>query len=321
MHYASTAWFYHFSRGNSTSLEMIKEMLRFLSSPSALVWIHIVASGGELRPLVVASKYLTEVVSRLQRLGMEESAAHRQALGVLSGWATDLVKIVGKFGYNLVQRPDSIYKLIPPFCPNGSVLYDQAEKKEPRPIQISGLSRSTWDDCLASLPLPQGLYTSSVQAVGNQIIILATGQKEGHIFAFNAATFIEDVHVIHPEHVFQISVNAAARRSISYRYKTTRVWDLLTGDCLKTVINSGRKSRPQVLLFSPEENMIILGSENRAVYHLDLIDTGSKWQLQEVLEELELEDYNANAPSCSAFSPDGPWLCMAIGVTQRLLGS
>jgi hypothetical protein len=148
MHYASTAWFYHFSRGNSTSLEMIKEMLRFVSSPSALVWIHIVASGGELRPLVVASKYLTEVVSRLQRLGMEESAAHRQALGVFSGWATDLVKIVGKFGYNLVQRPDSIYKLIPPFCPNGSVLYDQAGKKEPRPIQISGLSRSTWDDCL-----------------------------------------------------------------------------------------------------------------------------------------------------------------------------
>ena len=86
----------------------------FLRGPHVLTWIYIAARGGNLRALVTASRHLADIATRLRKIS-EESVAHRQAAAVFEGWATDLVKIVGKFGSSMTQHPDSIYKLIPPF--------------------------------------------------------------------------------------------------------------------------------------------------------------------------------------------------------------
>ncbi len=115
--YAMGAWSYHLGLGSSTNWEILGILVNFLKSPHILTWIHVAARGKELRTLVVASRHLTDVALRLQKIEDEELVVDLHNVAVIEGWATDLVKIVGKFGSNLREHPESIYKLIPPFCP------------------------------------------------------------------------------------------------------------------------------------------------------------------------------------------------------------
>jgi hypothetical protein len=60
--------------------------------------MHVAARRKELRALVVASRYLTDVVLKLRIMNDEESLAHRQAMNVIEGWAIDPIKTVGNSG-------------------------------------------------------------------------------------------------------------------------------------------------------------------------------------------------------------------------------
>ena len=93
--YATSAWFIHLSHGSATHPDILDIVVKFLQGPHVLTLMNVAARRKELRALVVASRYLTDVVLKLRRLNDEESLAHRQAIHVIEGWATDLIKIVG----------------------------------------------------------------------------------------------------------------------------------------------------------------------------------------------------------------------------------
>ncbi|KAK1527060.1 NACHT and WD domain-containing protein [Colletotrichum costaricense] len=167
--YAIRFWFIHLSRASvHGSTEVLATTMKFLNSPSILTWIYLAVRINEMRLLVTASRYLTDMVVGLRRsTAVDESLIHRQTVRLVEGWATDLVKIVGKFGSNLRQSPDAIDKLIPPFCPQDSAIYEQFGSKEGHSLQISGSLSSAWDDCLTRLSFEQGASASAVLAAGN----------------------------------------------------------------------------------------------------------------------------------------------------------
>jgi WD40 repeat protein len=305
LEYATGAWFIHLSLGPATQPDIMDTLVKFLRGPHVLTWMQVAARRKELRALVVASRYLTDVVFKLRSLGDNESLAHRQAIAVIEGWATDLIKIVGKFGNSLNQNPDSIHKLIPPFCPQDSIIYQQFGRKESKALHVSGITSSTWDDCLARFSLEQGFMASAVLAAGSRIVILANIRKSSHIIVYNSATFEEQGRIAHPERVFSIQVNKLGDLLVSYGYMTTRVWDMATGDCIKTVKNPAKRPRPQTLLFVEKDNTILVGSEDRCVRSFSLNNDSAEYDTKAPIDEQSLEDTMVNFPICSALSPDG----------------
>lgn len=303
--YAVSAWFVHLSLGSATQSNILDTVVKFLKGPHVLTWMNAAARRKELRALVVASRYLTDLVLKLRILNDDESLARHQAMDVMERWATDLVKIVGKFGNSLGRNPDAIYKLIPPFCPEGSIIYQQFGRKESKALYVSGFTAGAWDDSLACFSLEHGVVASAILAAGSRIVILTNIRKSSHIIIYNSATFEEQRRVTHPERVCSIQVNKLGDLLVSYGYTTTRVWNMATGDCIKTVMNPMKRPRPQTLLFVDQGNMVLVASEDRCIRSFSLDENSTEWDIKAQIEEQNLENTMVNFPICSALSPDG----------------
>jgi WD40 repeat protein len=264
-----------------------------------------------LRFLVIASRYLAGVVLALRRIQDEdESLAQRQATEVIEGWATDLIKVVGKFGKNLTQDPDSIYRLIPPFCPSPSMVYQQFGSKESRVLQVSGTATAKWDDCLARFSFDPGAMASSVLDAGSRLVILTIVRRTSTIITYSDSTFEELRRMEHPERVLMIQANKLGTLLMSYGYKTTRIWNLATGECIKVVDNPTGRPRPQTAMFVNDQ--VLVGNEDRRIRSVLIsasedLDPCSGWEVKSHVEEQAQvwEGTIANAPTCSAISHDG----------------
>jgi hypothetical protein len=126
LRYAAKYWSQHFSLGSCSDPDILRDVLKFLQSPYVLTWIYIAAKNKELRTLVVASGYLTNVVHKLRRLD-SESILQIQALNVIEGWATDLAKVVGTFANSLILSPD----VLPQRVPDISAVRAQGDESPP----------------------------------------------------------------------------------------------------------------------------------------------------------------------------------------------
>jgi WD40 repeat protein len=305
--YAAGSWFLHLAQGSLLDEERLRDLVTFFQGQPVLTWIHMVAKKKQLRSLVVASRYLNEIVLKSRQTDHEESLLYRQAMVLLTSWAGDLVKVVGKFGISLVQKPEAIFKHIPPFCPEDSLIYQQFGQKERKTLHVSGFTNTSWDDCLGRLALEQGVMASAVRAAGNRILILTNRQNAGRIFVYNSVTLEEEGCLTHPERVYKIQVDAVGEYLVSYGYKTTRVWTLADGECIKTVNNPTKRTRPQSILVHGKSRCVLVCGEDRCVRSFNIDDEGTDWEYKVKIEEQSQEDtYTVlNAPTCSALSPDG----------------
>lgn len=304
LNYAATSWFIHLSLGSPTSPDILDSVVKFLQGPYILTWINIAARNKDLGTLVVATRYLSDIVIKLRRLNNEESPAQRNATSIIERWATDLIKIVGKFGNSLSQYPESIYKLIPPFYPEDSIIYQRFGRKETKALQVSRTTVNGSDDCLARFSLEEGFIASSVLDAGSRIMMLANVRNLGHMIIYSSTTFEEQRRITHPERVFSIQVNKIRGRLVSYGHTTTREWDIATGDSVKMVQNPPRCPHPQTLLFAEKDNSILVGTQERCIRSFSL-DDNVKWDTKAQIDEENFEDTIINLPTCSALSPNG----------------
>ncbi|XDG07500.1 hypothetical protein ABKA04_007115 [Annulohypoxylon sp. FPYF3050] len=304
--YAMSSWSHHFVHGSITNPDILEIVMSFLGGPHILTWIHVAARAKELRALVTASRHLVEVAFKLRKMENEESPIQRQAAAIIEGWATDFIKIVGKFGSNLRKHPDSIYKLIPPFCPQDSMIYQQFGRKESRSLQISGFTSTNWDDCLARFTLAQGVVASSVITAGSRIALLTVIRKLSQIIIYNAATFEEQRRITHPERVLSIQSNKLGDLLVSYGYLTTRLWNVATGECLKIIKNPPKRPRPHSILFDEKRGLVLVCFEDRAIRTFTLEDDDIEhYELLVQIDEQSLDDTTVSFPTVASLSPDG----------------
>ncbi|KAL2022188.1 hypothetical protein VTK56DRAFT_6017 [Thermocarpiscus australiensis] len=305
--YAVAAWPHHLGLSSAlTNPQTMELVANFLRGHHVLTWIYLAAKLRELRALIVASRHLADLSTKLRRRRhKDESVASRQAAAAFEGWATDLVKILGKFGNNLRQHPDSIYKLIPPFCPQDSMMYRQFGRRENRSLHVSGFNNSTWDDCLACFSLTPVAVASSVITAGGRIALLSITKAMSQIVIYNSSTFEEQRRVAHPERVLSIQANKLGDMIVSYGYATTRVWNVSTGDCLKTIKNPRKRPRPHSIIFAERQNAVVVCGEDRCIRTCSLNDDSAEWTLHSQIDEESLPDTIVNFPICSALSPDG----------------
>lgn len=133
--YGSNSLFDHVIHVDATDEEVFAGLVKLTSSSNVLSWIEHIARSADLSILIQAGKVIRNFLRRrskqLSPLGKE--------VALLDSWATDLLRLVTKFGKDLLSSPSSIFHLIPPFCPPES-----APRKDfavsARGIAVLGLS-------------------------------------------------------------------------------------------------------------------------------------------------------------------------------------
>lgn len=169
-------------------------LVRFLKSSNLLSWIEYVARNSDLNPLIqmgtALRKYLqkrTKTTIPLGKLGKE--------IEIMDAWATDLIRLVTKFGSKLRASPSIIFNLVAPFCPPNSAMRSQHASSN-RSISVNGLSMQDWDDCTSTIRL-----AASPKAIACSTTIFAVGMQDGNITILSEATCQELRTIRHGEPV------------------------------------------------------------------------------------------------------------------------
>jgi hypothetical protein len=122
--YAVTHWAYHVSHADVESKELLILLQGFFDR-YILSWIHACVILKGLRVITRSAQYIKAYgrrrISKL--LPATPVSLSEDDNNFFQLWAVDLIRVVGKFGRNLSENPSSIYKIIPPLCPQGSMLF------------------------------------------------------------------------------------------------------------------------------------------------------------------------------------------------------
>lgn len=311
LNYAACSWPVHLGATSGNDGEVAETLARFLAGRWILTWIQILASTDQLRVLIEASRHLSRYLSK-QRLN-DDHPDQRQDIvkrEFASGWAEDFARIAGKFGGILRQNPESIYKLIPPFCPQSSAIYHQFGRLKDASLLVSGFSSQTWDDSLARLSFGLGTYATSISAAGAQI---ATLVPSGTVFLHDSLNFEETAAspIRHGERVYSMISNSSATLLATYGYRTIKLWKTHTGNCKLSIDNLQSRPRPLTMLFSENDQLLLVGSDDRRIRSLDLNRDSPNWRIIAELEEPELEGHFLNSPNHMALDQKGKLVSVA----------
>lgn len=311
LEYAASLWSSHLSFTPVPCEQIFQVLKKFLTGQWVLTWIHALTVSDNLRVLIQASENLLQYAA--ERKGFDSGRNKRSIVEqeLLRSWAVDLPKIVGKFGRTLRRHPESIYKVVPPFCPHNSSIYQLFGKNETKSLMVSGLSTNDWDDSLARMSLGNGKRSSSIVAAGSQVAILAS---PGSVFMYESSTFEEAVFspFTHGEWVYRMELNSTATILATYGYHTLKFWEISTGKCTMSVETLQSKPRPLAMLFTKSNSDFLVGFEDRKVRSVSLKNLPSPtWQLVAELEEDELEGYILNSASYMALNRDGSLITVA----------
>jgi hypothetical protein len=310
--YAAGAWSAHLTSASLDCGQVVKVLNSFLTGHWVLTWIQVLATHKQLRVLIQASKDLSQYSAKQKANDAARNVEHQLPVeqDLVESWAIDFVKLVGKFGRTLRENPESIYKLIPPFCPPNSIIYQLFGKMEAKSLMVSGASQEDWDDSLARISLGFGTYASSILAAGAQVAILASS---GSVFIYDSTTFEEAAAspIKHGERVYKMELNRAGSLLATYGYRTTVIWEISTGKCKMSVGNIESRPRPLAMLLMNDNKVLLVGTDDRRIRSLTLDHSSPTWQLVAELDEPELEGHFLNSSSYMALNTDGNLVVVA----------
>lgn len=317
LHYAVTSWPFHLNLSQlsrSISISPLSLLGKFFRGPYVLTWIHALAYFDQMKVLVQVSKNLNIFIAKKRKLHEDEIPDQERIedLELLEAWAIDLVKILAKFGPNLIQQPSAIHKLIPPFCPKDSIIYQQHDKKDASQsaLSVRGLANTAWDDCLAKISLGNGLRALQIICVGHYFCILMTS---GTIILYDSISLREIRRIEHGEFVFAIACSAGGGKFVSYGYLTTKTWAIPLGQQSLSVA-SPKDCKALALIWIQNDGAILLGGDDKTIRKLDVNARNPGWQILDpelLKEETAISGTNTNSPRYMAFSPDGLQVAVA----------
>jgi len=312
LRYAMISWPYHLDMASVQSDGPLLLLSKFLGGNSVLGWIASLAYGNELKVLVSSAQSLNLYIRRKRShyAGVNPLLHRLRELELLGPWATDLVKILGKFGRTLTADPTSIYRQIPPFCPENSMIYRQfAKPTSPPHLSVEGVSKTIWDDSLAKLSLGPGSNNRAVICSGELFAVLTAA---GVIVLSSSITF-DILHTLsHTERVSAMSFSACSNMLVTYGFRTTKVWSVKTGYIIYQIQNP-LGSRALTIAFSAQNTELVMGSDDGSIRVARLTIASPAWSVshQRLLkDDTDSDRQMFNRPRCMSFNSDAS--CVAI---------
>ncbi|KAL9618613.1 MAG: hypothetical protein Q9160_006724 [Pyrenula sp. 1 TL-2023] len=261
--YAANSWPFHLRAQSAESQEVIDALSNFLQNSSVLIWIKALAMQNSLKVLVQSSQALIAFSEKRRLLDSAVAPNLRplRALESIELWSTDLVKIMGKFGRNLINTPEAIFKFVPQFCPRNSAIHQQFGRKRAFSVNVSGASYDKWDDNLAKLFAGAGSQALNVTCAGRYFWALTTSN---FIIQWDSATCQEIRRLFHGEHVTVLAASSDGNNIASYGFRTTKVWDVSTGHEVCSISNP-IDTRALSLAFVTGDTILLAGSDDKVI--------------------------------------------------------
>lgn len=299
--YATRYWAFHVSKAHISSQALSKALQKFLDG-YCLSWIEAIALSQNLGYLIRTAQYLKFYVKRVSRMkgpGPSNSPLSltffpQQTATVIKSWANEFVRVVGKFGLNLVQCPSSIYTLIPLFCPRGSMIGKVYASDRERALAVSGLPHDEWNDCIASVSVRGDLTASEVLA-GDTYFLVLVGSV-GNVFMWYADTYQSARVIQHQEYVNLMALDGSQTLLATAGTQTYRIWAVSTGDEIYR-IQRIEQERTVAIAFGVKVSDFLVGLEDCSVTTYDL-NTTAPVSAFRPLNPLPL------SPKVMVFSPD-----------------
>ena len=310
--YAATSWMFHLRNTRSASDEAFNKLLSLFRNISVLSWVHTLALVGQLEALVKAAKVLTTFVSNRRKLNLTTNPLlHRLSdIEVLERWAIDLVKLVGKFGRQLILDPSAIYKLVPPFCPEDSLLYQQFYESDSARVVVRGISNISWNDNLAKIELPNGDQAWNVSCAAQNLAVLGS---TGTVYIWNSSDFTEICTLRHQEPVTALCFNSKGNKLVTYGLRNTKFWSIPSGQLLSSAPNPA-DIKAMSIVFSNDDSKVLTGSDDSVIRDLHFKNPEAGWQVVNrslLRESSQAEDTFVNSPMCMAFNGDRTQLAVS----------
>lgn len=314
--YAMSFWAYHVSQSNAEIIEVLSHLRRFFDK-YVLLWIHAMAQAGNLHVIQRAATYLRiwarttrSIVHRSRSLPSDStSQLHTDGL-FLHEWATDLTRLVARFGANLTQSPSAIHRHVPPFCPEGSIVRKTYYREENPLITVTGVSNNDWDDNLARLAVGHENETATkVRCAGVYVFTLIP--SGGTVIVWHAETLEELRRITHGEWVRLMEVNKLGSVVATDGRSAIRVWDTTTGELLYSLPKSNGEG-VKSMDFSKVGMSLVVSYEDCSVISYDL-DAST----DSTLFAPQGQDTLWNCPRFMIMSPDHTKL--AVGFPGRPL--
>ena len=258
--YAAKSWYEHVNKASSADTELLNLIHKFLSSRhgNVLTWIEQIASAGELHHLIQTGVVLKTYLKR--------RANHfpiiKKEIETIDSWSTDLIRIVSKFGRNLLRSPPSIYHIIPPLCPREAAPYKQFGRST-RGISVLGLSSTSWDDCLATI----AYHKSTATAIACGTVHFAIGASDKMVRLYTTATCQEYGKLEHGEAIRILEFNISGQMLASAGRKSIRVWDVTD----KKLIAEYKTPRPSIAMtFTPDNKSVMAACHDNQIHTFDI---------------------------------------------------
>lgn len=310
--YAMPSVMHHLRQAATTSEAMMNQLVKFFEGPSVLTWVHSLALFSQLEVLVTTARVLNWFSGLNGKLNIEKNPLlHRlQDLELFDLWATDLVKIVAKFGRHLLDDPIAIYKIVPPLCPRNSIMYRQFGRNESSTLSICGISHGAWNDCLARVSLHHGAKAWKITCAGRHVAVLGS---TGSIVLWDSISFEETCTMRHAEIVTGMCFNSTCDRLASYGFRTTKIWAIPSGQLITEVANPA-DSKALAITFAKNDTKIFVASDDKVVRHLHINTVGAGWHNPEpelLCENSPVEGGFITSPSFMAFNADATQIAVA----------
>lgn len=315
--YAAESWPFHLTASCAwLDQDSLSALIEFFQAGAVIDWICILASAGRLRVLIDASKALTNFVKTVQIIDQARSPLQHRITDreCILSWAQDLVRIVGKFGAQMLQHPTAIYDLIPMFCPRNSTLYKQfAAETSGTTLRIRGALSSDWDDCLAKFAVPGQSLPQSITTLERHFAILTS---DGIVRLFYSNTCEEARSFEHGEVVLALSFNVTGDHLATCGLHKTKIWDTRTARHLFTVENPQYTKTLTMCFKTSEENTEVLMSlsDDTLVRYCSMASAFFKWTVMGPCKvDIGSAHEQTNYPRNAQFSPDGS----QVAITYR----
>ena len=282
--YACTAFYYHVAVTHSSVEGILPKLGNFFGSSNVLTWIEINAKDSALGNLIRAAKTMK---SYLQRRAKHASPLGRDVQTVES-WSTDLIRIVTKFGSSLLVSPSSIHHLIPPFCPPETAPYKQFSEPS-RGLMVTGLSLTSWDDCVSCITYRNDATTSV--ACADRLFVV--GLASGKVVMYKRTTCQKIKVLNHGESVKVLAFSTSCKLLACSGLKNVRIWNTMTGE---QVFETQTSAQPLALSISENDSNLMAAVEDDHLLTWD-IASGRKEGIVHWHETLQ--GHAAPNPTCA----------------------
>ncbi|KAK3365588.1 hypothetical protein B0T24DRAFT_669813 [Lasiosphaeria ovina] len=329
--YAATSFSAHLVNSPADDEELFSLLVKFLQSPNVLCWIEYVAE--KHKSLI----HIKEAGTNLKRF-MERRAKYLPPFGpgveLANSWSTDLLRVVSKFGRNILMAPSKLSLLTPPICPQNSAIHRQFAKRNPG-FRVVGIAEDLWADAISYVEHLGSLPTA--MNLGPRY--LAIGKESGEVRLYNNDTFEEFGDLRHGEGVVALRFSNSGNLLVVSGLNDVKLWDLSESDSPYIVWTKTVNHTCTSFLFADDDELLMAISSGNSVFvfTIDEKESGDSDESEEDEDGGGIKEIPLDSPfpsaieasmvlKSSSISPDGKFVALVYegqpisiwGVTEGL---